>query len=150
MRQGRRLPRRTPSSGGARPARPRGGRDTEKFEDRLLISREVTVSPLADLAVEPLPYGFTVVGEVGARNLAGTVLFAVGSNLEQHPAMLAVETCGTGHFPVESDRVEFGLTICGKDAEDAGDAVPVRPASEMKPSSATACESGSEVFACSR
>lgn len=98
----------------------------------MLISRKVTVSPLADLAVEPLPHGLTVVGEIGARNLAGTVLFPVGSDLEQHPAMLAVETCGTRDFPVESDRVEFGLTICGKDAEDTSDTVPVRPAPEMK------------------
>ncbi|WP_277371897.1 hypothetical protein [Rhodococcus rhodochrous] len=90
----------------------------------MLVGREVTVAPLADLAVEPLPYGFTVVGEVGARNLAGPVLFAVSGDLEEHPAMLAVETRWARGFPVESDRVEFGLTIGRKDAEDTGDAVP--------------------------
>ncbi len=98
----------------------------------MLVGRELTVAPLADLAVEPLPYGLTLVGEVGARNLSGTVLFAVGSDLEQHSAMLAVETRGTRGFPVESDRVELGLAICGKDTEGTGDAVPVRPASEVK------------------
>ncbi|WP_157741780.1 MULTISPECIES: hypothetical protein [Rhodococcus] len=46
--------------------------------------------------------------------------------------MLAVETRGTRGFPVESDRVELGLAICGKDTEGTGDAVPVRPASEVK------------------
>jgi len=98
----------------------------------LLVGREMTVAPLADLSVEPLPYRFTIVGEIGARNLAGTVLFAVGSDLEQHPAMLAVETFGARGFPVESDRVELGLALCRKDAEDTGDAMPVRPASEVK------------------